>query len=95
MEDKRSEIGSTLAFLKTTSETVEKGDFGSPVLLRDPNFLVCHIWKYQFQFIEQICRLLTESCATKAYFFLGFPLSECILKPKVEDFSYVVNHAVE
>jgi hypothetical protein len=26
------------------SETVEKADFGGLVLLRDPNFLVCHIW---------------------------------------------------
>jgi hypothetical protein len=33
--------------------------------------------------------------ATKAYFFLSFSLGQCILKPEVEDFSYIVNHAVE
>jgi hypothetical protein len=30
--------------LTIPSETVEKDDFGSPILLCDPNFLVCHIW---------------------------------------------------
>jgi hypothetical protein len=32
------------SFVRITSETVEKGDFGSLGLLRDPNVLVCHIW---------------------------------------------------
>jgi hypothetical protein len=31
-------------FPKITSETVEKANFGSLVLLRDPNFVVCPIW---------------------------------------------------
>jgi len=42
-----------------------------------------------------MCSLLSESCATKAYCFLGPLLAKCILESKVEDFSYIVNHAVE
>ena len=33
----------TTRFLRTPSETVEKPDFESSVLLRNPNFLVCSI----------------------------------------------------
>jgi hypothetical protein len=38
---------------------------------------------------------LAESCVGKVYFFLGSLLGESILESVVEDFSYVVNHAIE
>ena len=42
-EVKRPYHRQDLGKMRTASETVEKADFGSLVLLRDPNFVVCPI----------------------------------------------------
>jgi hypothetical protein len=60
-----------------------------------PAFLVCPSWNINFYPAKQLYSFLIESCVADVYFSLGSLLAECILESAIEDFPYVVNHAVE